>query len=60
MQFTSLSFKFQQLTAFVQVVWLKVELCRLMEEKRSAILRLVPSNFCNLLGCIFTFSLDHI
>ncbi|KAJ6913779.1 TBC1 domain family member 8B isoform X4 [Populus alba x Populus x berolinensis] len=29
----------QQLTAFVQVVWLKVELCRLMEEKRSAILR---------------------
>lgn len=33
--------KFQSLTASVQVVWLKVELCRLLEEKRSAILRLL-------------------
>lgn len=28
---------------FVQVVWLKVEICRLLEEKRSATLRLVLS-----------------
>ena len=33
-------FKVQSLTAYVQVVWLKVELCRLLEEKRSAVLRL--------------------
>uniref|UniRef100_A0A2N9IL30 Rab-GAP TBC domain-containing protein n=1 Tax=Fagus sylvatica TaxID=28930 RepID=A0A2N9IL30_FAGSY len=32
-------FKVQSLTAYVQVVWLKVELCRLLEEKRSAVLR---------------------
>lgn len=25
----------------MQVVWLKVELCRLLEEKRSAVLRLI-------------------
>lgn len=40
------SFKVQSLTAYVQVVWLKVELCRLLEEKRAAVLRLEPCSFC--------------
>lgn len=39
--FCAALFKFQSLTTFLQVVWLKVELCRLLEEKRSAILRLL-------------------
>lgn len=29
------------LNGFMQVVWLKVELCRLLEDKRSAVLRLL-------------------
>ena len=38
----------------MQVVWLKVELCRLLDEKRSAVLRLIiyimsmVFKFCNL------------
>ena len=39
-------FKVQSLTAYVQVVWLKVELCRLLEEKRAAVLRLELCSFC--------------
>ena len=42
-------FTFYSLIAYAQVVWLKVELCRLLEEKRSATLRFV------LYGNIFFF-----
>ena len=35
--------KFQSLTVYVQVDWMKVELCRLLEEKRAAVLRFVYS-----------------
>jgi hypothetical protein len=36
---------------YMQVMWLKVELCKLLEEKRSAVLRLIFSfgyKFSNL------------
>lgn len=46
-------------TFYLKVVWLKVELCRLLEEKRSALLRLVPSKCC-MRTCIDASTLQSL